>query len=158
MSTERFPSTQHWKIPNTGEKVLAAAFSVPDNQFGRYVRLTVLNKGVLDGKFRVAIYSNRELTKIYAASNWRSVRDIAHEVGGFGAVWRGVWGFEFPLPWPRLQAGTTYFMTVESTDYVRDGMAAYVAFCLDWPFEINTQNGDTLALAFELYGYRKVSS
>lgn len=158
MATERFPKTQRWKVPATDETVFACAFTVPENQMPRYLRLVVLNKGVASGQFRVAFYSDRALTKLYAATNWRAVSDIAEEVGGFGSLWRGVWGFEFPSPYPRLAAGRSYYMAVEQTGYTRAGLTTFVAFSLDEPFEINDQDGTSKSLAFELYSYRRVGN
>lgn len=158
MATKQFPKNQLWKICETDEKFLAAGFKVGHNQALQYVRLTVVNKGISAGSFRVAVYTDQALTKLYAASSWRSVTSIESTLPApYGAFWRGIWGFQFPTAWPRLQAGTVYYLAVEADGYTRNATTAYVGFCLDAPEEINANdNPSRPGLAIEFYGNRKV--
>ena len=160
MSTVKFPKNQVWKIADSNEQFRAGAFTVPDKQFARYVYLLIINKGISSGNFRVALYTDQALTKLYAASGYRSIAEINAALAApnddMTAFWRGRWLFEFPSPYPRMEAGVTYYLAVESTSYTRNALVSYMAFGLDSPFPKNNNTGTLRGLDFELISYRKV--
>lgn len=152
-----FARNQILKVVETDELFRAFTFKAPYNHAIRWIRPTLFNKGVTVGKLRVGIFTDPELERALAWSDWIDIAEVATSIGGFGSLWRGFLAFEFPAPYPRLEAGVEYRLGVFVEDYTRNGFDQYLAFALDWPLEVNDNQDDLPGLAAEIYTYRRVN-
>lgn len=149
-----FSETLFLKVSETDEIFLATGFSAGDRQQLKHIVLTLFNVGTAtaDDRFRLKLFHDQAMTKLYATSSWLNLSDIE----GLSDSWIGRVRFDFSEPW--LGAADTYYLAVEADGYVRDGDTRYVGWALDWPVPVYATNPPpNCGLAFEVYGYRSVA-
>lgn len=155
MGATQFVARQKVRIVGDSDTVVCGGVDVATDQQLVHVVMTLYKHGAAVGteRFRLKIFTDEALTKIYATGSWLEIADIS----GVTDYWRGRVRFDFDTrPW--LETGSTYWIAMESDGYTRDGIARYISFCLDTPYPVNTSSEvDRYPLEMALYSYQRIA-
>lgn len=153
MGFTQFPSMLYAKVSETDEIFMAAGFTPGASQQLRHMVLTMYHAGTAAGteRFRLKLFHDRALTKLYATGDWLELASI----DGLSDSWLGRVRFDFSDPW--LNQSFTYYVALEADGYTRAADTRFVAWVLDWPLPVNSQNDTpSYAVSFEAYGLRSL--
>lgn len=154
MEFESFPAEGRFKTAATGELVEAGGATFPAHQelAGFYVTVYMQGARGAAEQIRAKIFSDSAYTKLLATGEWANLVE-ANE----GATnWLGKILLSFDPP-HNIEAGTEYFLAIETDGYTRDGDTSYIAFSYDWPLPINDNvDAPFYALQMDWRSYQRV--
>ena len=123
-----------WVLVHAGGAEIAAfgSFVPPIEGVLRNIKVGIFKNGCI-GQFRLRLHTSHDYNTNYAVSNWVNIEDIPYP--------KFVGNVRFDFSRCVLSKGKTYFVTIESMNYTRDGEVSYMSYLFDSPMTTNQSVG-----------------
>ena len=147
----QFPKEFYVKTFNTGITEKLCKFVSDVDMELSHIVLTILKNGTSAGSesMTLKLYSSWDLTKPALATS--SARLLTATGASNAQSWTGRLRFDFDRV--NIEAGTEYFLVLQTSSYTRVLNSYYLGAVLDWPDEVYDQGRSVPGAQIRLIGY-----
>lgn len=150
MAYLQFPDTLLMKTFDTAERVELGTFQTTDNQELRHIRVNLFQSGTPGGfeELTLNLHTSSDFTGTYASSDTVLMSDVTDNLSwvrfDFGRI--------------NINKNLTYFSTMTTANYTRNGDTFFIALAYDFPVPIYSAGANTNftdhMLASQIFGFK----
>lgn len=143
MAFKQFPKEQYYRTLNTDQITRVGYFNLDQPTEIKFMTVWAFVRGIIASPFsiRINVYGNDDQASPIFSSDWATISAATLINNDTGLPYTNNWNGYFNLDFPGypLNPNINYYLSVETSGYVRAANSFYISINLDWYSETNNQ-------------------